>query len=69
MLVFIMFIHYYLKHRRQYSTLEAENAQYFDNPDYAIASGASRQPEVQTTKEYFMWKQQILYVKEYIICN
>jgi len=53
-LLLFCLVRYYYKQKRQYKTYEAKDAQYFDNPDYAIASGSTKQPEVQKTKEYFL---------------
>lgn len=49
-----LFLYYYLKQKHQYVTLEAEDAQYFDNPDYAIAAGLTTQPELQKTREFLL---------------
>lgn len=52
--VIFLLCRYYYKQKRSYKTYEAKDAQYFDNPDYAIAAGTTRQPEVQKKREYFM---------------
>jgi len=45
---------YFSRHKGDYRTNEAKDAQYYDNPDYAIASGTSGQPDVQKKKEWFI---------------
>jgi hypothetical protein len=42
------------RQKGDYKTHEAKDSQYYDNPDYAIASGHTRQPEVQKKKEWFI---------------
>jgi len=37
-----------------YKTCEAKDSQYYDNPDFAIASASTGQPEVQKKKEWFI---------------
>jgi contactin associated protein-like 2 len=53
-LLILLLIRYYYKQKREYKTYEAKDAQYFDNPDYAIASGSTKQPEVQNKKEWYI---------------
>jgi len=53
-LLIILLIRYYYKQKRVYKTYEAKDAQYFDNADYAVASGSTRQPEVQNKKEFYL---------------
>ena len=33
---------------------QAKDAEYFDDPDYAVASGTTGQPEVPKKKEWFI---------------
>ena len=54
LLLVLLLVRFYYKKKRQYKTYEAADAQYFDSPDYAVASGSTMQPEVQKKKEYFM---------------
>jgi len=54
LLLIVLLVRYYYKQKREYKTYEAKDAQYFDNPDYAIASGSSKQPEVQNKKEWYI---------------
>jgi len=42
------------RQKGEYKTHEAKDAQYYDNPDFAIASGTTGQPEVQKKKEWFI---------------
>ena len=37
-----------------YHTFEAKDAEYFDNPDNAVATDASNQPGVKRKEEYFI---------------
>ena len=45
---------YMSRQKGDYKTYEAKDSQYYDNPDYAIASGTTGQPEVQKKKEWFI---------------
>ncbi len=37
-----------------YTTHEAKDAEYYENADFAIASGNSQQPGMEKTKEWFI---------------
>jgi len=52
--ILLLLFHYYYKQKREYKTYEAKDARYFDSPDYAIASGSTRQPEIQKKREFFI---------------
>jgi len=54
MLIIFMCVRLYYKNKRSYYTYEANDARYFDSPDYAIAAAVDRQPEVSKEKEYYI---------------
>ena len=45
---------YFTANKGDYKTYEAKDSQYYDNPDFAIASASTGQPEVQKKKEWFI---------------
>ena len=50
----VVFVHYHFKRKRLYETYEAQDAEYFDSPDYAITSGSTNQPEMEKAKEWYL---------------
>ena len=45
---------YFTRHKGDYQTNEAKDAQLFDDPDYAVAAGKTGQPDVQKKKEWYI---------------
>jgi len=45
---------YFAQPKGAYKTYEAKDAEYYDNADYAIAEGDTRQPGVKPKKEWFI---------------
>ncbi len=45
------------RQKGEYKTHEAKDAQYYDNADYAIASGSAQHPDMEKKKEWFIWEQ------------
>ena len=42
------------RHRGDYLTHEADEAEYYDEPEYAMAAESTKQPEVKQKKEWFI---------------
>lgn len=45
---------FFTRHKGEYKTYEAKDAQYYDNADFALAEGNTNQPGVQQKKEWFI---------------
>ena len=53
-LCLVLLVKYLASDGGSYHTFEAQDAEYFDNPDNAVATDASNQPEVKRKEEYFI---------------